>query len=151
MPPNTNTISENVEPMIRASSCSGTVSNSTCEHSTKIELESACNKNGTKIIETSNGITYYHCTSRDPFDLSKHRNQDDSRNKNITAEEVNQMLNLNLGLTSIDPNDPTLRKTLRNILNACWWIEKLLIALWINIPLMVRHWVSNLQKFSQRS
>jgi len=56
------------------------------------------------------------------------------------------MLNLNLGLTSIDPNDPTLRKTLRNIVNAFWWIEKLLIVLWINIPLMVRHWVSNLQK-----
>lgn len=145
MPPNTNTITENVGPMISSSSCSSTANDSTSAHSTKSELERACTTNGTKIIETSDGITYYHCTSRHPFELPKHHNQDERRNK--TAEEVNQLLNLNLGLSSIDPNDPTLRKTLRKVVDACWWMEKLLIAIWINTPLMIRHWVSNLQAF----
>jgi hypothetical protein len=97
-------------------------------------------KNRTKIIKASNGISYYYCDSKDAFELPTEHTDDDQQRR--TAEEVNQTLNLNLGLTTVDPNNPRLRKTLRDIINSCWWIEKLLIAIWTKTPLMIRHWVS---------
>jgi len=95
-----------------------------------------------KVIRTPHGNTYYHCTSKDAFELPQHSSGFSStKTKRLSAEEVNRTLNLNLGLP-IDPWNPNLRKVLHVLVNACWWIEKLGIALWLRIPLKIRHWVS---------
>jgi len=55
-----------------------------------------------------------------------------------TAAQVNQSLNLNLGLP-LDPTNPPLRKALKLITDSGWIFEKISIAIWLRIPLYVRH------------
>jgi len=74
-------------------------------------------------------IHYVHCTSKCAYSVG-----DDK-----SAEEVNETLNLNLGLKYVDPWNPRLRKTLRTVVDLFSWLETLCIALWVRIPLRLRH------------
>jgi len=99
--------------------------------SSSIEDSSSSNNSPVVLLEEAdNGVIHYvHCTSKFAYQVP-----DDK-----SAEEVNQTLNLNLGLKHVDPWNPKLRKTLRNVVDSFSWVETLLIAVWVRIPLRLRH------------
>jgi len=86
----------------------------------------------TVVIETVQKPSYIICRSKKSFDDST---------KDLTARQVNETLNLNLGLPIV-PENQTLRKTLKwiNILLIMWWEEKL-FRLIRATPLVYRRWL----------
>jgi hypothetical protein len=92
------------------------------------------NTQGTVVIETDpkDGTPpFVRCNSSLPF-------VNPTVTENKTAKEVNQELNLNLGLP-INPNSSVLRNTLRffNFIFIEWW-EDVLFWAWTAIPLSVK-------------
>ena len=90
------------------------------------------NKQRTVVIEPNDGTPpFVRCNSSLPFVNPTTPNEK-------TAKEINQELNLNLGLP-IDPNNSKLRKFIRflNNLFISWW-EEYLFAAWDRIPLSVK-------------
>lgn len=64
--------------------------------------------------------------------------QNSTKSRKLSAKEVNETLNLNLGL-SVDPENPTLRKIFNFISKLLELVEQYGIMLWIAIPLRFRH------------
>jgi hypothetical protein len=94
--------------------------------------KTATDKQETVVIEPNDGTPpFVRCNSSLPF-------VNPTAPNDKTAKEINQELNLNLGLP-IDPNNSKLRTLIRflNNLLISWW-EDYMFAAWDRIPLQVK-------------
>jgi acetyl esterase/lipase len=91
----------------------------------------------TVIVSSPNGgPSYVICTSKDPF-VNPFETED------LTHEEVNSQLNLNLGQRLMNPNNKTLLWIIRffNDTFVAWW-EHVAYKVWDAVPITFRRWIT---------
>jgi hypothetical protein len=87
-------------------------------------------------VRTSHGNTFYRLDSSDAEAIESIANHRDRRPS--TANAVNKQLHLNLGLP-VNPNNPSIRKVAKFLSDSNVWTERIAVAIWLRIPLLIRH------------
>jgi len=89
-------------------------------------------KQGATNVVSRDGITYIHCDLSDPF-------VHPTIPADLTAEQINASLNLNLGMPLLNPSNSLLRRcmSLLNTIFVSWW-EVYAFSIWNHVPISMR-------------